>query len=170
MYNWLSQLVHLSNGRPFSPDEVNRIGNYADGLRDAVIAVKKLEENQKWLVRHLSEAMGGKAQDWGLPRDPFTTDFAAFLASIGHAVLSQDLDILDHTVVQPCASLADALEIPRHEFGLLFQEAWRILAPRLDPTSSMVLVRYFDRASERLRESHEPTVPQNAPAMMEVLS
>jgi Phycobilisome protein len=171
---WMTRLVHESNGRPFTQDEVNRIAHYVEFLNDAVTAVKKLEENQKWLIRHLSESVGARAVEWGLPKDPFTNDFAAFLAAIGHAVLSDDLEVIDHTVVRPCESLADALEVPRSEFAVLFEEAWRILTPRLDPASATRLQRYFDRAVEQLKATSEPASAVSAdrsfPAMIEVLS
>jgi hypothetical protein len=151
MNTWLVRMVHESNGRLFTPDEMNRISNYVEFLAESVAAVKKLDENQKWLIRHLSDVMGTKAVEWGLPKDPFTNDFAAFLAAIGHAVLSEDLDVLEETVIKPCESLADALEIPRAELALMFQEAWRILTPRLDPPSENRLRRFFERPIERLQ-------------------
>jgi hypothetical protein len=165
-------MVHESNGRPFTPDEVGQIGTYVEFLSDALAAVKKLEDNQKWLVRHLSDSLAGKAVEWGLPKDPFTADFAGFLAAVGHAVVANDLELIDHTVVAPCASLADALEVPRSEFAMLFEEAWRILTPRLDPTSTARLEKYFARAAARLKETAEPAVSAGEPRepMIEVLS
>jgi hypothetical protein len=75
-------------------------------------------------------------------------------------------------VVGPCESLADALEVPRSEFAGLFEEAWRVLTPRLDPPSAARLQRYFDRAVERLRETAEPAAYPADPRqpMIEVLS
>jgi hypothetical protein len=171
VHTWLTRLVHESNGRPFTPDEVARVATYAEFLGDAVTAVRKLEESQRWLVRHLSDAVGERAVGWGLPKDPFANDFAAFLAAIGHAVLCDDLASIDHAVVAPCESLADALEVPRSEFAGLFEEAWRALAPRLDPTSTTRLQRYFDRAVERLRATAElAACPVPRQPMIEVLS
>jgi hypothetical protein len=164
---WLTRLVHETNGRPFTPDEVSRIGAYVEFLPEALAAVKKLEENQKWLVRHLSEAVGARAVEWGLPKDPFATDFAAFLAAVGHAVLAGDLDVLDRTVVGPCESLADALEVRREEFAGLFEEAWRVLSPRLDPASAARLKPFFDRPIERLQAHAAPPAAPAYPAAID---
>lgn len=151
MTTWLTRLVHKTNGRPFTPDEVSKITEYAEFLPDALAAVRKLDENQKWLVRHLSDWVSPKAQEWGLPKDPFTSDFAAFLAAVGRALLCDDIALLDADVIDPCESLAAALEVPTEEFAGLFDEAWRVLLPRLDPLAAELFRPFFDRPARRLR-------------------
>ncbi len=151
MTPWLTRLANDTNGRPFSSEEIDRITLYGERLPDALAAVRKLEDNQKWLVRHLTEWVAPKAQQWGLPKDPFTTDFASFLSAVGYALVCDDLTVLEATVVAPCQTLADALEVPAEEFAGLFDEAWRVLAQRLDPTAAGLLAPYFDRAAEGLR-------------------
>jgi hypothetical protein len=173
---WLTQLVHASNGRPFTADELDKITQYVEFLPDALAAVKKLDENQKWLVRHLGEWVAPKAQEWGLPKDPFTTDFAAFLAAVGHALLCDDITLLDTSVITPCRGLADALEIPAAEFAGLFDEAWRVLQPRLDPLSAQLIQPFLGRVAGALRgdlvadiaPAVTPAPAMPAPALVEV--
>ena len=151
MNPWLTQLVHTTNGRPFTDAELGRIGTYVELLPDRLTALKKLEESQKWLVRHLADYIAPKAIEWGLPKDPFSTDFVQFLAALGYAMLCDDMALVEHSVVQPCCDLADALEIPREEIALLFETTWDALSPRLDPRSVSLLDWYFQSAANQLR-------------------
>lgn len=170
MTPWLTRLAHESNGRPFTSDELDKIAQYVEFLPDALAAVKKLDDNQKWLVRHLSDWVAPKAQGWGLPKDPFTTDFAAFLSAVGYALLCDDITLLDATVIDPCRSLADALEVPADEFAGLFDEAWRVLSSRLDPLAAGLLRPFFDRAANALRDtaSRPAANPEPARELVEV--
>lgn len=167
MTPWLTHLAHESNGRPFTSDELDKIAQYVEFLPDALAAVKKLDDSQKWLVRHMSDWVAPQAQAWGLPKDPFTTDFAAFLAAVGYALLCDDIRLIDAEVAAPFRSLAVALEVPAEEFAGLFDEAWRVLHPRLDPLSAKLLEAFFARAAWSLRDGAitlgGPPQPAEAP-------
>jgi hypothetical protein len=141
--NWLNRLITESNGRPFTVEEAERIAEFSESLPDRLSAAKKLEESQKWLGKQLSEAVGPKAAEWGLPKDPFTNDFAQSLSAIVQAMLLDDLNVLKETVIEPFAALADALDVPREELGGLFTIAWHSLAKRLDPRSIAIMHPYF---------------------------
>lgn len=150
MKTWLIDLIWSTNGRPFSEDEAERIAAYAETLPERFQAVQKLEENQKWLVKQLNDYVAPKAAEWGLPKEPFTQDFAQSLSALAHALLSDDRDALEQQVIMPMKSLADALDLPAEELGNLFVISWDLLKRRLEPGPTRWLEPYFVRAAERL--------------------
>jgi len=147
---WLIDLIWSTNGRPFTEDEAERIASYAETLPERLLAVQKLEESQKWLVKNLNDIVGPKAAEWGLPKEPFTQDFAQSLSALAHALLSDDMNVLERNVIQPMKDLADALDIPSEELGNIFVTAWDLLKRRLDPKHASWLEPYFLRAAENL--------------------
>ena len=159
MNSWLNQLVHASNGRYFTADEGERIVAYAESLPDRLAAAKRVEEAQPWLARHLGDAVGYRAADWGLPREPFAGDFARALTPVVAAMLLDDPDTLDEAVVQPFVGLAAALDVPAGDLGDLFGAAWAGLSGRLDAKSAGLLEPYFHRVAAGLRAADPAPVP-----------
>ena len=153
MKTWLQELIQISNGRPLTTDEIMRLSAAVEALPDRLAAIKKMEECQKWLVRQLSEHIGPRAAEWGLPKDPFSNDFVNLLTALSHAVLSDDLDLVNITVVKPCQQLAAALEIDPAEFGTLFEVAWATISQRNDSASIAPLKPFFQRAMDELKTS-----------------
>jgi len=169
---WLQQIIGESNGRPFSQDELHRIVSAAEMLPEKLAAIKKMEDAQKWLVRQLSEHISPRAAEWGLPKDPFSTDFAVLLAAVGQALLCDDLDLVDANVVHPCVQLAEALELPVSVWVGLFEVAVTTLTQKLDQRSMELLKPYFQRAIDELRTADFQVEPASrtasAFAVMEV--
>jgi hypothetical protein len=153
MKTWLQELVQVSNGRPFTTEEIMRLSAAVEALPDRLAAIKKMEECQKWLVRQLSEHISPRAMEWGLPKDPFSNDFVNLLTALSHAVLADDLDLVSVTVVKPCEQLAAALEIDPSEFGTLFEVAWTTLAQRCEAHSISPLKPFFQKAMDELKTS-----------------
>jgi hypothetical protein len=151
MNNWLNRLITTSNGRPFTVDEAERIAEFAESLPDRLTAAKKLEESQKWLAKQLSDAVAPRAAEWGLPKDPFTNDFAQSLSAIVQSMLLDDVHALEETVIEPFGAIADALDVPREELGELFTIAWQALSKRLDPRSITILQPYFQAVAAGLQ-------------------
>jgi len=151
MKTWLQELVQVSNGRPFTQEEIMRISTAADTLPDRLAAVRKMEDCQKWLIRQLSEHISPRAMEWGLPKDPFSNDFVNLLSAVSHALIADDLELVSTTVVKPCVQLAQALDLPESEFGTLFEVAWNTLSQRCDPSSIALLKDYFRRAIDELK-------------------
>jgi hypothetical protein len=150
MNTWLVDLIWSTNGRPFSEDEAERIATYAETLPERLLAVQKLEDSQKWLVKQLNDVVAPKAAEWGLPKEPFTQDFAQSLTALAHAMLTDDFRALDLHVIQPMKDLAEALDIPGEELGNIFNAAWDLLNRRIDPTHAKWLEPYFTRAAQGL--------------------
>jgi Phycobilisome protein len=151
MNNWINRLAFASNGRALTTDEVESLAEYAETLPDRLVAAKKLEESLKWLVRHLSEYIAPRAAEWGLPKDPFSNDFAQCLTSVTHAMLCNEVELLTDTVVKPYVETADALEVPREVFADLFDTAWQALNKRLEPRSIELLAPAFSYVIGELR-------------------
>ena len=159
MNTWLIDLIWQTNGRPFTEDEAERIAAYAETLPERLQAVSKLEESQKWLVKQLCDVVAPKAAEWGLPKEPFTQDFAQSLSALGHAMLSDDYNLLERNVLQPMRDLAEALELPVEELGNLFVVSWDLLQRRLESSQARWLEPFFQRAAESLHASeHQPLV------------
>jgi Phycobilisome protein len=109
-----------------------------------------VEDAQKWLARHLADAVGRRADDWAVPREPLAQDFARAVNPVAVAMLLDDPDVLAESVVRPLEEWAAALDIPPAEVGDLFAEAWQALAARLDARSAALLEPYFDRVTAAL--------------------
>jgi hypothetical protein len=151
MKHWLNRLAFESNGRALTPNEVDMIAEYAETLPDRLAAAKKLEESLKWLVRHLSDFIAPRAAEWGLPKDPFSNDFAQCLSAIAHAMIGNDVELLNSTIVTPYIQTAEALEVPVEAFADLFDTAWQALSKRLDPRSTELLAPHFSHVIGELR-------------------
>jgi hypothetical protein len=143
-------MVWESNGRPFSPAEADRICEFADGLPERLHAAQKLEDSQKWLARQLDGLVAPRAAEWGLPKEPFTTDFGQALAAVAQAMLLDDPGLLRTGVVASFAGLADALDVPRADFGRLFADVWELLCKRLEARPQELLGPYFAAVSAGL--------------------
>lgn len=153
MDNWLNRLVTTSNGRPFTAEEAERIAEFAESLPDRLSAAKRLEESQKWLAKQLSDVVGPKAQNWGLPKEPFTNDFTQTLSAISQAMLLDDTSLLDTTVIAPFIALSESLDIPEDELGELYTHAWQALSRRLDAKSVALFLPYFSYTARGLQSS-----------------
>lgn len=156
MTNWLTKLVWETNGRAFTPDELDRLTEYVETLPERLAAAQKLDESQKWLARQLDDLMTPLAAGWGLPKEPFTADFAHSLSAVAHAMLLDDPALLRTGVVASFAGLADALDVPRAEFGRLFAAVWGLLAKRLDERGRELLAPYFEAAAAALGVAAAP--------------
>lgn len=150
MNTWLVDLIWASNGRAFTEDEAERIAAYAETLPERLQAVQKLEDAQKWLIRQMADFVSPKAAVWGLPKEPFTQDFAQSLSALSHAMLTDDDNVLERQVVRPMRDLAEALDIPAEELGELFTHAWDLLKRRLEPAHAKWFERYFVMSAEKL--------------------
>lgn len=150
MTNWLTRVVWESNGRPFTPAELDRLTEYAETLPDRLAAAKQLDDSQKWLARQLTDLVAPLAADWGLPKEPFTADFAQSLTAVAHAMLLDDPAALGPGVLASYGGLADALDVPREEFGRLFASAWGLLTRRLDAKAQGLLGPYFRAVADGL--------------------
>ena len=155
MTNWITKLAHSTNGRPLSQDETEMLVDYVETLPDRLLAAKKLEECQKWLVKHLSDYIAPRAIEWGLPKDPFATDFALCLTALVHSMVCSDKELLIAEVILPFCETADALEVPRNIFADLFDTAWHALCKRLDPRSLQLLEPSFTDVVLGLRITEE---------------
>lgn len=151
MDNWLNQLIRASNGRAFTEDEAERVTEYAESLPVRLSAAAKVQDAQKWLTRHLGDAVGQRASEWALPREPLAHDFVQAINPIVTAMLLDDKDVLGPAVIHPFESLAAALDIPASELAELFQVAWSSLCTRLDPPAMALLQPYFERVIEELK-------------------
>ncbi len=158
MTNWITNLAHSSNGRPLSQDETELLVDYVETLPDRLTAAKKLEECQKWLVKHLSDYIAPRAAEWGLPKDPFANDFALCLTALAHSMVCRDKELLIAEVILPFCETADALEVPRNIFADLFNTAWHALCKRLDPRSLQLLEPSFTDVVFGLRLTDELSV------------
>ncbi len=153
MTNWLTRMVWETNGRAFTPDELDRLTEYVESLPERLAAAQKLDDSQKWLSRQLTDLVAPLAAEWGLPKEPFTTDFAQSLAAVGNAMILDDHDLLRTGVLASFTGLADALDVPRSEFGDLFAAVWTLLTRRLEPRPQELLGPYFLAVADGLGAS-----------------
>jgi Phycobilisome protein len=151
MTNWITRLAVQSNGRALTPEETDAVAEYVETLPDRLAAAKRLEESMKWLVRHLSDFIAPRTLEWGLPKDPFSNDFAQCLSSVAHAMICNEVELLKSTVIQPYIEIADALEVPVEAFADLFDSAWHAIAKRFDARSSELLAPHFGYVIGELR-------------------
>jgi hypothetical protein len=151
MTNWITRLAHASNGRVLTPAESESVAEYVESLPDRLAAARKLDESQKWLVKHLSDYIAPRAAEWGLPKDPFANDFAQCLTAVAHAMVCNDKELLKDSVITPYTLTADALEVPRGVFAGLFDSTWQALSRRLDSRSAELLVPFFSHVVYGLR-------------------
>ncbi len=156
MTNWLTRLVWETNGRAFAPDELDRLCGYVETLPERLAAAQRLDESQKWLARQLDDLVAPRAAAWGLPKEPFTADFAQALSAVAHAMLLDEPAALGGGVVASFAGLADALDVPRAEFGQLFADVWAVLTRRLDERGQELLAPYFAAVADGLGAADTP--------------
>ena len=152
MTNWLNKLLVASSGRPLTPDEADRVAEYGESLPDRLAAARRLEESAKWLTKQMTDVVGPKATEWGLPREALVNDFVQSLTAVAHAMLLDDRSVLDETVVRPFQSLAAALDIPGEDLGDLFHAAWAALSRRLEARPAQLLHPYFHWAATALTD------------------
>ena len=169
MANWLNRLIVDSNNRPYTGEEAERIAEYAESLPERLACAKKLEESGKWLARQLNDQFAEKAGEWGLPREAVVADFIDGLAAVAHAMLMDDVDSLQESVVAPYTSLAGALELDPEEFGGLFRAAWDALARRLEPKHAALLRPHFEACVAALGEPApaRPELPAEPQSLVE---
>jgi len=149
---WLNRMILNSNGRPFSSEESERIAEFAESLPDRLAAAKKLEEAHKWLGKQLTDFVAQRSESWGLPKDPFTTDFVQLQTAISQALLCDDTELLHDSVIEPLQHMSDALDLPARDFGELFEATWNLLSKKLDPRSTALLMPLYTYVIRQLKD------------------